>query len=153
MPINAITPYLTIAEAQVYFDQRLNTECWDDASTEDRDAALAQATREIDKINFRGKKTSTAQERPFPRDDDSAVPQEVLEAVCEEVLTLLEEIDARKEFENLNLVSQGYANVRSTYDRGSLPAHVLVGLTSAVAYMKLKPYIRDGKNIDVNRVS
>ena len=153
MPINVVTPYLSIAEAQVYFNQRLSVECWDDASVADKNAALAQATIAIDNINFRGLKTSSTQERQFPRDADTEVPQDVLGAVCEEVLTLLEYIDSRKEFENLSLVSLGYANVKSTYDRSSLPLHVLAGLTSSTAYIKLKPYIRSGQNLDVYRVS
>ena len=153
MPIDPLTPYLTAIEAQVYFDERLNTECWDDSLEADQEKALKQATRAIDKINYRGAKTSSTQERQFPRDSDTEVPQDVLEAVCEEALALLEGIDARQEFENLGMVAQGIANVRSTYNRESLPPHTLVGLVSSDAYMKLKPYIKDGKTFDINRVS
>ena len=153
MPFETTTPYLTVLQAQVYFDERLNSECWEDSDLSDQTKALTQATRHVDNLNYRGVKTSVDQERQFPRDSDTEVPQDVLEAVCEEALALLEGIDARLEFENLGMVSQGYANVRSTYDRGSLPPHTLAGLTSSIAYMKLKPYIRDGRSVDVNRVS
>jgi len=148
--------YGTILEANAYFAERLNTDAWDDTVDSDdvtHIKGLKQATRAIDALNFYGTKTDEDQELQFPRDDDSEVPTEIKQACFEEALSLLDGSDSELEFSNLDMKSQGYANIRSTYDRSSPPLHIIAGFTSVTAWRKLKPYLRDGQNIELSRVN
>jgi len=145
--------YLTIVEAQTYFDERLDTEAWDDATDTDKLKALKMATRSIDALSYVGELVDEDQEHQFPRGDDTTVPDAINEASCDEALSLLDNKDPDMEYENLGMISQGYANVRSTYDRSSVPMHLTAGIVSPSAWRKLKPYLRDGESVDLDRVS
>lgn len=145
--------YATRTEAQAYFDERLNVDAWDDASSADQTKALAQATKIIDQLNYRGEKYDEDQENQFPRGDDIEVPQDIKDACSEIALALLDGVDPELEFENLKMTSQGYANVRSTYDAIAVPEHFLAGVPSVTAWRYLKPYLKDASAIDMSRVS
>jgi len=145
--------YCTIAEADAYFSGRLNTDAWDDATSGDQVKALVQATRMIDRLNFKGEMTDEDQQFQFPRDDDTLVPEDIKYACSEIALALLDGVDPELEFDNLRMVSQGYANVRSTYDKDSPPQHFVAGIPSVTAWRYLKPYLRDVNAVDLSRVS
>ena len=147
------TAYATEAEAILYFSGRLNADAWDDADSYERDKALINATRIIDRLNFKGTKTVDAQVLQFPRDNDTVVPDDIKSACSEIALALLDGVDPELEYDNLSMVSQGYANVRSTYDRSMPSEHVAAGIPSVNAWRYLKPYLRDVSAIDVSRVS
>jgi len=145
--------YATLLEAQAYFDARLNTDAWDDSLVTDKSKALMNATKIIDRLNFKGVKTDASQALQFPRDNDTVVPDDIKFACAEVALALLDGVDPELEFENLNMVSQGYANVRSTYDRSLPSEHIAAGIPSVSAWRYLKPYLRDVNTVDVSRVS
>lgn len=147
------TAYCTEAEATAYFSGRLNTDVWDDASTADRGKALVQATRIIDQLNFKGTKADDSQELQFPRYGDDTVPDDIKCACSEIALALLDGVDPEIEAENLFMVSQGYANVRSTYDRQAQAEHSVAGVPSVVAWRYLLPYLRDSRAVDLSRVN
>jgi len=145
--------YCTEAECDTYMAGRLNSDSWDDATELNRVKALATATRYIDRLNFLGEKADDEQTLQFPRYADTEVPQDIKDACSEIALSLLDGVDPELEFENLSMVSQGYSNVRSTYDR-SIPAeHVLAGIPSVAAWRYLKAYLRDSLSFDISRVS
>ena len=144
--------YATIIEAQAYFDGRLNTEAWDDSDDTTRDKGLTQATTIIDRLNFLGAKTDPVQALQFPRDTDTVVPQDIKNASAELTLALLDCVNPELAFENLFMASQGYSSVRSSYDRTTKPPHVLAGIPSLAAWTFLKPYLRDPRSIDLNRI-
>ncbi len=150
MPVSA--SYATLVEAQAYFDGRLNTEAWDDSDDATRNKGLCQATTIIDRLNFLGSKTDELQVLQFPRDKETIVPQDIKNASAELALALLDGVSPELEFENLFMVSQGYSSVRSSYDRGSKPPHVLAGIPSLVAWTFLKPYLRDPTQMDLIRI-
>ena len=145
--------YLDRLDANDYFNGRLNSEAWEDAANTDRNKALITATKMIEQLNFIGIKNSEDQEFQFPRGGDSTTPQEILDAVCELAYELLDGKDPDLEFENLAMTSQGYGNVRSTYDRSIVQEHILAGIPSVRAWRLLKPYLRDSKAIIISRVS
>jgi hypothetical protein len=145
--------YATIAEGDTYFSERLNADAWDDASDSDKTKGLAQATKIIDQLNYRGEKASSTQDNQFPRDDDTAVPQDIKDACCEIALALLDGVDPELEADNLRMTSQGYANVRSTYDVVAASEHLLAGVPSITAWRYLKPYLKDANAVDLSRVS
>jgi len=144
--------YATPAEAQAYFDNRLHTDPWDDANLSERNASLAMATEIIDRLNYKGSKTSDDQVNQFPRDADTLVPEDVKKASSEIALALLDGVDPDLEFENLSMTSQTYSGIKSNYDRSTSPEHTLAGVPSVTAWRYLKPYIRDPYSVDCYRV-
>lgn len=146
-----MTPYITIADATIYFSERLHTEVWDEASNTDRLKALIMATRTIDKLNFIGDKTDSAQTLQFPRGGDSNVPDAIKEATCEVALRLLDGIDIDMEIENVRTNSSGISSVNNTYDARVVPEYVLAGVPSPTAWHLLKPYLRDARELSVTR--
>jgi hypothetical protein len=155
--------YLTPAEAQLLADDRLNVEAWDDAVTADGSnfgdtgtecyKALSEATRIINRLWFRGEKYDAAQANQFPRGTDTTVPEDITIACFEIALSLLDGINPQLEAENLAMISQGYANVRSTYDRTVSAPHISAGVPSLTAWRYLAPYLRSPYFVDVNRTS
>jgi len=145
--------YMTTAEGDTYFATRLNTEPWDLASDSSKVSALTMATEAIDRLNYLGSKTDSSQENQFPRDADTVVPEDIKKACAECALKFLDGFDIELEFEQLNMVSQGYANVRSTYDRTTPPPHIVAGIPSSVAWRYLMPYLRDVNSFSITRVS
>ncbi len=148
-----LTAYITAIDAQAYFDGRLNTGPWDNATSGDRDKSLSMATTLIDRLNFLGEKTDEDQDLQFPRDTDTVIPEDIEFACAECALALLDGVDVELEFENLSMISQGYSNVRSTYDRSRPAEHLLAGIPSVLAWRFLKPYIRDIHTVDLDRAS
>jgi len=145
--------YISVVDADVYFNTRLNSEVWDLADNTEKERALVTAGRAIDQLNYAGTRTSSTQEHQFPRDDDTEIPEDVQYACCELAHALLDGVDPELEYENLNMVAQGFGNVRSTYDRTSKPAHIVAGIVSIVAWRLLLPYLRDPLYLEISRVS
>jgi len=85
-----VQSYCTIEYADEYFKNRLHAESWGETSEADKEKALRQATRAIDRQLLTGRKTNPEQELAFPRYPDTEVPEAVKEACCEEALAILE---------------------------------------------------------------
>lgn len=147
-----MTPYIDVADATIYFGDRLNSQAWFEAEPSNQLTALKTATRYIDRLNFIGEKTDEAQENQFPRGGDTVVPTDIQQACCEIAIALLDDIDIEREKENLDMVSQGYGNVRSTYDRSTKAVNILAGIPSIVAWNLLLPYLPDSRIVSVTRV-
>lgn len=165
--------YVTRPEAQAYFDDRLHEIAWTRSSIPDRNKSLLAATRIIDRLNFKGYKkpvydllvaspcatreeiasANESQELEFPRDTDTTTPPEIKIACYEIAYALLDGIDPDLELENLGVISQGYASVRTTYSRSHNPVeHLNAGVPSATAWRYLKPFLRDPGGIKLSKV-
>ena len=147
-----ITYYGTIDDANKYFDGRLHSNSWDDATESDKRKALIMATRAIDRLNFVGSKYSATQTHEFLRDTETHVPAAIKVATYEEALSLLDGIEIEAEKRRLSAISQGFSSVRTTYDRTYVPDHINSGITSYTAWMHLVPYLRDPNEISLSRV-
>jgi len=171
-----MTAYVTIDEAQAYFDVRLHEAAWTDASPGDREKSLIAATKIIDRLNFKGYKkpvydylqtltttqvpdqaainaASLTQELQFPRDTDTNIPEEIKIACYEIAHALLDEVDPDIELENLAIISHGYSSVRTTYSRShNPPEHLNAGVPSATAWRYLRPFLREPGGIKLSRV-
>jgi len=169
--------YGTLVEANSYFSNRLHEEAWYGSDATERPKALVAATRIIDGLNFKGYKhavysilydadgyeyditeeeirdAEASQELEFPRGDDAVVP-EIIKIACWEIThALLDGIDPDIEVENLGVVSQGYASVRTTYARNQAQIeHLMHGVPSATAWRILKPFLRDSDLIILSRM-
>lgn len=105
--IVGVNSYISAADADNYFSDRLYTAAWDDATAAQRDSALIMAARAIDAQNFRGAITSDTQAMGWPRQGmtdfegrevaSDTVPDAIKWAQCECALGLLAEdpADAR----------------------------------------------------------
>jgi hypothetical protein len=150
---NTFYVYISVADAEIYFEGRLHTDAWDDATSTEQKKALVEATRYMENLNYSGEKASTTQELQFPRDDDTVIPTAVEECCAEIAFSLLDGIDPELEYENLGLKSIGVANARATYERQIIPEHILVGVPSARAWNLIRPYLRDARELTLSRVS
>jgi hypothetical protein len=170
------TAYATVDQANDYFAERLHSAIWSHCNPVEQWQALVMATRIIDQLNFKGYKhtvytllngvmdvsevdpaairaAEAAQELEFPRGSDTEVPPVILRASFEIAYALLDGVDPDTELENLAVSSQGYAGVRTTYNRIQQPIeHLVAGVPSATAWRLLKPFIRDGKAVKTSRV-
>ena len=168
--------YSTVYAANDYFADRLHSPMWLNSNPVEQWQALVAATRAIDNLNFKGYKATVAsllsgivdisevdpsairaaeqaQELEFPRGTDTTVPTPIIRACYEIAYALLDGVDPDTELENLAVVSQGYAGVRTTYNRIQQPIeHLVAGIASATAWRLLKPFIRDGQAIKTSRV-
>ena len=136
-----------------YFDERLRTWAWDDATSENRVKALFEASRSINRLAFKGAKTDPDQAMQFPRNSDTEVPQVILWATYELALVLLDELDPEFEIRKLGVTSESYAGVRTTYDRSSVDPGTLAGIPSTQAWQYLQPYLADPGEITLSRGS
>jgi len=145
--------YVTVDEAEIYFQSRLYSEAWEDATEPNKAKSVITATKMIERLNIVGIRTDVDQILLFPRDDDIYIPDDIQNATCEIALSLLDGIDPDMEYDNLSTLSEGYGNIRSTFDRSRLPEHVLAGIPSVRAWRFLRPYIRDVQRVDLHRLS
>ena len=107
--------YISLSDAETYMEARLHTSTWDDATDPDKNAALVQATRMLDRYaNYLGWPTDADQALKWPRygiytdgnfyyeysglygTEDTVfsiaadeIPQEIKDAQCELALYLL----------------------------------------------------------------
>ena len=145
--------YISVSTGDYLASCRLNTTAWDESSNTDKTAAICMATEIIDTLNFIGEKTVDDQVLEFPRDEDTEIPVGIQRACFEIALALLDGADPDFDFANLNLVSQGIANVRSTYNRSSPQPHIIAGVPSPTAWRLLLPYLRDVRALKLSRVN
>jgi len=138
--------YITQAEAQTYFDERLSTDAWDLASSSDRDKSLAQATRIINSLYYKEEKTSSTQTNAFPRGGYGTVPDDINYACAEIALALLDDVRPEYEYESLRIQSETHGQVKAIYNE-HIPAHTVAGVPSIIAWRYLLPYLRDGKSV------
>jgi len=95
---------------------------------------------------------SLTQPLEFPRGTDTVVPDTILCATFEIAHSLLDGKDPEIELENLGVISQGYASVRTTYSRSHVPIEHLVNyVPNALAWRWLKPFLRDEDAIVLRR--
>lgn len=117
----------------------------------DKYKALYMATRIIDRLNYIGSKTETDQEHEFPRNGETTVPQDILDACCEIAISLLDGYNDDIEYENQFVQQQKYSNVQTTYNRPAASEHIIAGVPSIVAWRLLKPYLRDPNAVSLSR--
>lgn len=97
--------YVTASQAQAYYDSRFGVDAWSNASSQDQIKALVQATRNIDRFRFIGRRNAPTQALKFPRaypwhlrnydqfvDLAVAIPEDVANACCEEALSILQNV-------------------------------------------------------------
>jgi hypothetical protein len=97
---------------------------------------------------------NAAQNLEFPRDEDTTVPPQIERACYEIAYSLLDGRDPETELESLTMTSQGYAALKTQFNREGLPLqHIVNGVPSFSAWCLLRPFLRDVNSFQVNRAS
>jgi len=95
--------YVTLAEADSYFETVPNSGTWDDKTDDQKNRAIISATRWIDSLNFYGDRCDTNQALSWPRNNYhvdrveltcSAIPAEIKYASYELARALANDTDA-----------------------------------------------------------
>lgn len=146
------TAYASLSVAQAYFDERLHTTAWDNATETDKSKALLMATRAINRLDFQGIATeaAVALKNQFPRGDDTSVPDEIVWATCEEALTLLSR-DPEETTESLYVLEEHFSGAKVKYNPDRVPRNVLSGIYSGEAWKYLLLYLRDDRSVNIHR--
>jgi hypothetical protein len=156
-----ITPYIDVPTAQLYFNNRLNSDAWCESSPTDQLKALSTATSLINNLKFTGIKFDPTQSNEFPRKPDlrgfifdyyydctvpvitPVIPDEILIATCEIAISLLDSLDLDVEIGNLNTQIDKYATVHLQKDTSVAQEHTRAGIPSATAWLYLKQFLVD----------
>lgn len=138
---------ITESQAQIYIDKIVESTAWDTATTNERSAALEQASMAVERLNFKDYMDLTSLSESNAKDID------IIYAIAESALRFLEGIDINLELENLRVDAQSFGAVRTTYNAHPKPEYYIHGIPSQVAWNLLRPHLRDGSIIQVRRVS
>lgn len=93
--VDGANTYISLADAETYFEGRLHKSAWDEATEVNKKATMVQATRILDQyVKWYGSKVKSAQDRQWPMTgyaniDSNAIPIEIKDAECELSLVLL----------------------------------------------------------------
>ena len=139
--------YISKADTDDYMSTRLHATPWEWAEESDKLKALAMATRIINKLNFKGDKTSSNQELEFPRNEDTEIPEGIKYACAEIALKLLDDVDPDLEVESIGMTKSEFSSVKTTYDTAIVREHKAMGIPSPMAWDYLRPYLRDVSSI------
>jgi hypothetical protein len=135
--------YCTIEEANEYFAGRLHAERWGETSDADKEKALRQATKEIDRMPLIGRKAVSEQVLAFPRHPEIKIPEAVKAACCEIALALLERGNSqRRKLQQEGVQSFSLGNMSETYTPGAGR-----GLLSQESKDLLRPWLLGSVNI------
>jgi hypothetical protein len=168
--------YVTVEDAENYFEFRLHASAWEDAENDDKCRALVTATRLIDRLNFAGLRTADynrlqpinwlipqprtldpsslpGQNFEFPRNGSVTIPQDIVDAACEIALALLDGVDPELEMQGLGTVSQRFAAAGTTFDTSQARMAFRHGIPSFKAWNLLTPYLADPTEVVMRRVN
>lgn len=149
--------YVTTAEAEAYFETRIDSSEWFDASSDVQEQALVTATQLIDNRPWIGVAVSSSQALAWPRKEaiyydprmgqditiaENAVPPQVKFAVYEQALHLLqnEDLIAQKTqtFESISVGSISLSDSNNDVTKTSI--------TPSVILKPLRPLIKRGQS-------
>ena len=174
--------YGSIDDAANYFANRLHAGAWNEADPADRPKALWAATQIIDTLNFKGVKhpvwklfqeytaphrspfypeptpkqirqAMLSQPSEFPRDSDTTVPSEIVQACYELAFSLLDGKDPEMELEALGINQLAYGQVQTSFNRQQVPLeHLVNGVPNALAWRLIRPFLASPDEIKLTRI-
>lgn len=125
-----INSYVSLEEANTYFNARLNNGHWLSLDEPKKQASLIQATQIIDSKNYNGQKTLPNQPLRFPRKNiiydgeylkSDEIPLKIKQATCELAIHLLsEDVTAPSELGGFERVKLGVLEVQTKSNAPSM---------------------------------
>lgn len=106
--------FVTLEEAEAYFDERFGSEKWFDKDLADKtkEQLLVTASKKISSFDFVGSALEPGQPMAFPRDYE--MPQDIKDAVCEEAYSMLNQeasVHKKNQEANISSISLGVGSV------------------------------------------
>jgi hypothetical protein len=153
--------YITWADADIYFGNRLHVTAWLGATQAEKTIALVEATQRIDRLRFSGYLVADDQALEFPRyynavegaDGTEVIPDNIKYACCELAFALLDGVDPDIAYENLTNTQYGYGSAKiHNSDQDTIP-HLAAGIPSVTAWRYLQQYLAPAKSVRIRRVS
>jgi len=145
--------YVTIADADTYFETRIDAAEWDSSNDETKEQALVTATQLIDERHWIGAAVSSSQALAWPRKDaiyydprmgqqitiaNDEVPSQVKIAVYEQALHLVQNEDLiAQKVQTFESISVG--SIRLTDSNGDVTK---TSITPSIIIKPLRPLIR-----------
>lgn len=139
--------FVSLSDANTYFDGRLYATDWDNATDTEKEGALIEATIHLNQLDYYGERadTTTPQALKFPRANlpyidgyqpsDSEIPTEIKNATCEEALAILKNdplsLKSIDEYESVKLgdINVSYRDIlrdrTRTFVRGYLKGYLM----------------------------
>ena len=136
----ATNTWVTVAEADAFMSNRLNTTVWNSATDAQKLIALTQATNDYFEL-LRWKDGV-----------EDVIPENVQIAVTLVAQALLDGFDPDADRESLSVKSEGMSHIRESYDRPYVDAWRDSGLPSFTAYKLILPYLAPHR-VSLKRVS
>lgn len=146
-------PYISVRDADAYFDMKLDNELWYTTNNDKQLRALNTATRYIECLNFSGDKSVATQRLEFPRNGGTVIPDDVKYACCEVAYNLLDERDPEFESEHVHIGMSNIGTVKTNKDTENVPVHILHNIPSSLAWAYLRPYLADTNTLQMQRMS
>ena len=105
--------FVTLDEAEVYFDERFDSQKWVDIlDISIKEKLLITASKKINALDFVGSPLDVGQKMAFPRNFD--LPQDIKDAVCEEAYALLSQefdVHIKNQENNISSISLGVGSI------------------------------------------
>lgn len=120
MLVKYVNSYVTVEEADFYFDSTLQSEEWNKYDTTTKEKALIIATRQIDRLPFSSRKLDINQPLEFPRINTNlpftdGIPDAIAYATCEQALFLLKGGSKRQELQKQGVKSYSLGDLSETF--------------------------------------
>lgn len=155
--------YLSVAEADAYFENSLNAVAWT-VDDEKKGQALVSATRLIDaKYKFKGVKTDQLQALAFPRYgvynldgwsyDDNEIPRRLKNAIAELALSLLTTTDptfADPATAGIKKVSAGAVSVE--FDKDDRSTTIPDAISDLIGHLVASDFDSGFRQVDLRRI-
>jgi len=160
--------YISVADADTYFNARLYSTAWTGASSDDRARALIQAAKVIDRQFLKGRKRLTDQALAFPRcytvDQrsisglnyignvelvwdgslwcETLVPQAIMDAQCEEALALLDRGNSKRiRLQKEGVTGFNIGDLSESFNKMTAHNRLNLSILSLEARELLRPYM------------
>lgn len=120
--------YLTAAQAGEFLQEEPDGKQWDTLSEQQKEAALLEAARHIEALQYAGHKHTVFQAMAFPRDMNRQVPMAIRRAQALEALAVAvaREQDDRPPERQAAVRSMEAAGLLLSYFRGNAPSREMV---------------------------
>lgn len=146
--------YGSVALADAYLDVRPDPRgIWSSKSDDEKTRYLNEASDLVDNLNFVGDKTAEDQEHEFPRDGSDTVPANILKAVYEIAKNLADGRNVEYEHETRNTTQGTFGSFRRTKTPEMFSPASVHSIPSVKAWSYLRPYLRDGESLTLERGS
>ncbi len=111
--------FVALDFADEYFENRPNSDLWENLTDLQKEKALIFATKKINNFNFIGQKRTAQQQLEFPRNFCPDMPAEIQYAVCEEAYSLIENsAHSKNKQAGISSISMGNTSV-SYFDKSN----------------------------------